>query len=178
MSLTFIRKFDEEVTQEELTHLEEWANDDSYFHEYAPYELLRDEVLVRVYKYTPEDSEEDPLFDENFEPLAAIRERVLPFAKVIKVGPTGKIGLCEGDIVSLMEAVGMKTYNPDYLEWRDRKLAQPQFDEPRPDVYIYGLDKLQSMMFIRDKVMGHQPEDSLTFLLPEGLIRTKVNFNV
>lgn len=177
MSLDFIRKYDEEITQDELTHFDEWTKDDSYLEDYKIYELLRDEVLIRIYKYIPEDSIENPLFDENFEPLGADKEKVLPFAKVIAVGPTCKLNLKPGDIISVMEAVGLKQMNPDFMEWQERRVAQPQFDRPMPPVYIYGLEKLQSMMFIKDKVMGLQDEDTITFMIPESLVRTKVNFN-
>lgn len=176
MSLEFIRKYDEEMTQEELTHFENWIKDESYFTDYNIYNLLRDETLIRIYKFVPTESQDDPLFNEDGEPLAADRERILPLAKVIKVGPKGTLGLKPGDIVSMMEAVGLRTYNPEYWKWLDQKSANPGFDEKQPPLFLFGLEKLQSMMFIRDKVMGHQDGDELTYLIPEGLIRTGVNF--
>jgi hypothetical protein len=179
MNLDFIKKYSaEDISQAEVDDFERWLKDESYIEEYGIYEFLKDDVLLRVYKYVPEEDTENPLFDDRGKPLGATKERVCPIAKVIKVGTNNNLNLSPGDHVALIDGISMKTLNPKYLDWSERQDERPLPKGDRPEVYIYGLEKLQHFTFVKDKLFGAQDDDDLTLLLPDTLIRAKINFGV
>ena len=179
MNLDFIKKYSpEDISQEEIDDFEKWLKDDSYISEYDMYEFLKDDILLRVYKYVPEEDTDNPLFDDRGKPLGASKERVCAIAKVIKVGENNNLKLNSGDHVALLDAVSLKTLNPKYLDWSERQDERPAPKGKRPDVYIYGLEKLQHFTFVKDKLFGAQEDDELTLLIPDTLIRAKINFGV
>lgn len=178
MNLDFIKKYSpEDISQEEIDDFEKWLKDDSYISEYGMYEFFRDEVLLRVYKYVPSEDSETPLFDDRGKPLGASKERVCPIAKVIKVGQKNNLDLNPGDHVAILDAVSLKTLNPKFLDWSERQDERPAPKGDRPDTYIHGLEKIQHFMFIKDKLFGAQDDDALTFLIPDTLIKAKIDYS-
>jgi len=178
MSLTYTESPKEEALSPEiLEHFENWLEDQSYFSNYEKYKILRNEILIRVYRYVPELAEgEDYLLDEHNIPYVAQKELMLPIAKVIAAGPKCEYGLEPGDLVTLPDNLLVKMYNPSYLEWAERQDERPLKKGEHPPVYIYGLEKWSHMIFIGDKIAGHNEEDLVTFLLPENFIRTGLSF--
>ena len=115
MSLDFIKKYNEEdISEAEIKDFERWLKDESYIEEYGIYEFIKDDVLLRVYKYVPEEDTENPLFDDRGKPLGASKERVCAIAKVIKTGPNNNLDLKPGEHVALIDGVAIKTLNPKY----------------------------------------------------------------
>ena len=179
MSLDFIKKYNEEdISEAEIKDFERWLKDESYIEEYGIYEFIKDDVLLRVYKYVPEEDTENPLFDDRGKPLGASKERVCAIAKVIKTGPNNNLDLKPGDHVALIDGVAIKTLNPKYLEWSERQDERPAPKGKRPEVYIYGLEKFYNFTFVKDKLFGAQDDDELTLLIPDTLIKAKINFGV
>lgn len=179
MNTTFIRKYQEsdEIDPKQIDHFESWLADDSYFKDYDPYRILRNEVLLRIYKYTPELEEgDDYILDEHGVPYVSLKEVLLPIAKVIKAGPKCEENWEPNSLVALPDAISLRTYNPDYLQYVERQDERPIVKGEHPPVFIYGLDKWTHMVFIKDKIVGFQDEDSLTFIIPEALIKTGVSF--
>lgn len=180
MSTTFIRKRDEtDLDPEQINHLESWLKDSSYFSDYDPYKILRNEVLLRVYKYTPELPEgEDYLLDEHGVPYVSHKERILPFGKVIAVGSKCEDGHQVGDVVILPDAVGLRTYNEEYLRFVERNDERPIVKGEHPPVFNYGIDKWAHMIFVRDKVAGFDEDDHMCYIIPETLIKTGSNLGI
>lgn len=179
MNTTFIRKYkeSEDVDARQIDHFEQWLADESYFKDYNIYNLLRNEVLIRVYKYTPALEEgEEYLLDEHGVPYVALKEILLPLAKVIQAGPKCEYEWKPGDLVALPDAIALRTYNHDYLQYVERQDERPIVKGEHPPVFVYGLDKWTNMVFVKDKVLGFTDEDALTFIIPETLIRTGANF--
>lgn len=179
MSTAFIRKFeDNEISPEEIQHLEDWVKDDSYFKDYSIYKILRNEMLIRIYKYVPEIPTEEEIYDEHGIPYSAHKEKILPIGKIIALGEKCELGFQVGDTVCLPDGISLRQYNPDYLKWFERQDERPLPKGEQPPVFIYGLEKFNHMMFLKDKLGGFVDEDELTYLIPESLVKTGIKFNV
>lgn len=157
---------------------EQFKDDNSMLDRYQQYTLFRNEVLIRFFRYTPDSEAEGgyPL-DEYGIPYSALKEQLLPIAKVLAVSEKSELGLVPGDLITVADSVVDRSYNPDYLEYKERQDERPIVKGEHPPVFSYGLDKWVHLKFVADKLCGYQEsEDDLTYLVPDPLIRTKITF--
>jgi hypothetical protein len=180
------------IEEENLTHksyigeqFRIFKSDDSYFKNYKGVTPGRNEVLVRMFKYSPPSQyrPSESLIVPNFETQIAGASRnkvqkyfmddiVLPFGKVIVAGEVddeATFKLSEGDMVSFFtNRVSGFIQNPEYVHWlqaQDVAMATPKGDPPKPLIPAVQ-QNYQHFQFSKFGNLYADDEDLVTFLLP------------
>ena len=166
-----------EVQEEFVNAYLDWLRDESYLDKYKFYEPFGSDVLVRVFRFEPEENTTGLVADFEGTPLGKkIYARTLPVARVIKVGSQCTLDIEPGDLVTIPDKIAMTVRNPAYDVWMEEaENSRPKPKGSAPPQYIDALVQWSDKIFIADKVQGMQHDDMFTFLLPQGYLRAKIN---
>lgn len=163
----------------------EFIKDNSYLEDYSKFSFLKAEVLVRLFRVVETKLTNNVTEGGIYLPEEAQGgiTRITSYAKVISVGNVTaelKSSIKPGDMVKLTDHICGTKINPEYLAAveakNERGTGVDPSRVPNPDDmprYVTNLLDWGQYCF-RLKVTEFTEGDSLTYLLPQSFIYTKV----
>lgn len=166
-----------------LGRFQEWIKDKSELEDYAMYEFLHPEILIRLFVDIPPTDKKITLLGLEGENLsAAVKTTFTCYAKVLRVSKecTGVYkDLQPGDIVTVSDSMSTITENPDWHHYQDLKNQRPAPQNlPNVPRFVPKIQMWKDKLFFKDKLIAKtdmNDQDALTFLVPQTTILTKYN---
>lgn len=156
-----------------------WIENPPDFSDYAMYEFGGPQILVRIFKYFPEEKERDvTLTDLDGAPLVKREESaVIPYGIVIKAGSESRYKA--GEVVVFEDKLNGSSDNPAWIDWKAGQKQRPipetssaKYEPPRYIENIYFL--WRDHRFIGDKFkIKLSREDAYTYLVPDAFVRAR-----
>lgn len=177
------------MKEEYKKQLKKFIEDESYFKDYEGIKPLWDFYLVRVFKFTPEESKMQktimvPDAQGNWNPATEVlKSKILPIVKVIRISPDAKsesIKIGGVYTVPTNEILG-EDWNPDYMHMINT-FKTPGGKQGSvvnlPDGVPQKIPKVEKYwnlnMFVLPKNFGYPTdEDKLTYLIPSSKLKSE-----